>query len=136
MRRQHSRPVGSLREALLGRIVLSGGSSQIKGLPQRLEHEIGKKVGGPSNVRVHPSIDGDATTWIGASVLAGTSTFADHWCVHAPSSEPPLGVSADEDDECEDYEMEDDDDEEEESEEEESEEEESEEGEGEVVTAT
>ena len=132
MRRQPSRPVGSLREALLGRIVLSGGSSQIKGLPRRLAHEIAQIVGGPSmgSVRVRPSIDGDATTWIGASVLAGTSTFADHWCVHAPSSGPPLRELVDEDDEeDEDYEMEDDD--EEESNEEESEDESEEQGEGE-----
>ena len=115
VRRQPSRPVGSLREALLGRVVLSGGSPQISGLLQRLAHELGNAVeaargGGGSagaaevspgrerrrrrrsdcaSVRVRPSIDGDATTWIGASVLAGTSTFAEHWCAHAPTGPLP-----------------------------------------------
>jgi len=36
-------------------------------------------------VKVYPSQGGDLTTWRGASVLAGTSTFAEHWCVHAPT---------------------------------------------------
>jgi hypothetical protein len=33
----------------------------------------------PDAVRVLPSINGDHTTWHGARVLAGTSTFAEHW---------------------------------------------------------
>ena len=132
LRRQPSRPVGSLREALLGRIVLSGGSSQIKGLPQRLAHEIGEVVAkgdsgiSKASVKVRPSIDGDATTWIGASVLAGTSTFAEHWCVHAPtSSQHPYhewmegDKDEDDDDEEEEDEEEDDDDDEDDDDEEE-----------------
>ena len=164
MRRQPSRPVGSLREALLGRVVLSGGSSQISGLPQRLAHELGNAVeaargGGGSaaaaeaspggrggggggatraSVRVRPSIDGDATTWIGASVLAGTSTFAEHWCVHAPTGPLPNAqywIDDENDDEDEDYEEEDSDDDDEEEEDEEGEDEEEEEGDDEEEEA-
>ena len=35
------------------------------------------------------SPQGDHTTWFGAAVLAGTSTFAEHWCVHAPTAPAP-----------------------------------------------
>ena len=164
VRRQPSRPVGSLREALLGRVVLSGGSSQISGLPQRLAHELGNAVeaargGGGSagaaeaspggrggggggatraSVRVRPSIDGDATTWIGASVLAGTSTFAEHWCVHAPTGPLPNAQYwvDDENDDDDDYEEEEDsDDDDDEEEDEEGEDEEEEEGDDEEEEA-
>ena len=37
---------------------------------------------------------GDHTTWFGAAVLAGTSTFAEHWCVHAPTAPAPPGGAA------------------------------------------
>lgn len=123
---QPSRPVGSLREALLGRVVLSGGSSRINGLPQRLAHELGNAVEtdyfeavkgrngislSKECVRVRPSIDGDATTWLGAAMLAGTSTFAEHWCVHAPSGAPrPFGGGDDESDEKSEEENDDNDD--------------------------
>ena len=116
------RPATSLRESLLGRVVLSGGSSRIPGLPTRLENELARKVNAESgraaagradHIVVRPSIEGDATTWHGASVLAGTATFAQHWCVHAPSVPMPSGYE-DEDDEDED-----DDDEEEEDDDEE-----------------
>ena len=40
-------------------------------------------------VKVAPPRQGDLTTWFGASMLAGTSTFSEHWCVHAPTVEPP-----------------------------------------------
>lgn len=90
------RPATSLRESLLGRVVLSGGSSQLPGLPARLEHELsllvqteGDRSSRTCPIKVRPSLDGDATTWLGASVLAGTETFATHWCVHAPTTPNP-----------------------------------------------
>ena len=49
-------------------------------------------------VRVHPALEGDFTTWRGASVLAGTSTFAEHWCVHAPTHAGPAPWAPDDDD--------------------------------------
>ena len=88
-------PAGSLREALLRRVVLSGGSSSIPGLAERLQSELAKlaREGRPArdavrpeSVRVFPSRDGDHTTWLGARTLAGTSTFSEHWCVHAPNA--------------------------------------------------
>ena len=128
------RPATSLRESLLGRVVLSGGSSQLPGLPTRLENELaalveaepGRSAGKAEHIHVRPSIGGDATTWHGASVLAGTATFAHHWCVHAPTMPMPSGYDDedeedvdDDDDEDDDEDDDDDDDEEEEEEEEE-----------------
>jgi hypothetical protein len=91
--RQRSRHDHSLKEALLGRVVLSGGSSSMQGLPERLQYELAElfhnEDGGPkSAVVVAPPEPRDGTTWKGASVLAGTSTFAEHWCVHAPPDAP------------------------------------------------
>ena len=80
------------------------------GLSTRLENEIRSVVADEptapsssgravtaSNVRVMPPTEApcDATTWHGATVLAGTSTFAENWCVHAPASHPPAGYGGD-----------------------------------------
>ena len=77
-------PAASLREALLGRVVLSGGSSAMPGLPERLRYELSEIVrseppppppppssggGAPPSpaararaVHVYPSTLGDHTT--------------------------------------------------------------------------
>jgi hypothetical protein len=65
----------------------------MQGLPERLQYELAElfhnEDGGPkSAVVVAPPEPRDGTTWKGASVLAGTSTFAEHWCVHAPPDAP------------------------------------------------
>ena len=118
-----------LRHDLLGRVVLSGGSAAMPGLGERLKFELTRVLeaepGAVPTVRVYPAQRGDHTTWLGASVLAGTSTFAEHWCVHAPTAPPPR-FAADDDDEDDD----DDDDEKEEDEEEEEDEDEDSEDEG------
>ena len=59
---------------------------------------------------------GDQTTWVGASVLAGTATFSKHWCVHDPTAPAPPGwghVWDENDDDDEDDDEEEDEDEEE-----------------------
>jgi cell division ATPase FtsA len=84
-----------LRGELLGRVVLSGGTSAMAGLPTRMENELKRTLKKESGmismpeVKVAPPRQGDLTTWFGASMLAGTSTFSEHWCVHAPTVEPP-----------------------------------------------
>ncbi|KAL3904690.1 MAG: hypothetical protein SGPRY_011193 [Prymnesium sp.] len=100
----HVARVSSLQTELLGRVVLSGGSSAMPGLSSRLEGELSHLVkancGATAAVKVFPSIGGDLTTWRGASVLAGTSTFAEHWCVHAPTVQPcDIGTGLESDDE-------------------------------------
>mmetsp|Transcript_12232 Transcript_12232/g.26422 ORF Transcript_12232/g.26422 Transcript_12232/m.26422 type:complete len:608 (-) Transcript_12232:466-2289(-) len=115
--------VSGLKKQLLGRVVLSGGSAQMPKLPERLQFEIktllARQLGSQLNVKVMPSLEGDHTTWFGASVLAGTSTFAEHWCVHAPTAPNLSGLDDgkhelsspdDDDDDDEEDEEEDDDD--------------------------
>ena len=47
---------------------------------------------------MYPARPADASTWAGASVLAGTSTFAEHWCVHAPTAPDAAPDALDSDD--------------------------------------
>jgi len=107
-----------LRHDLLGRVVLSGGSAAMPGLAERLKFELTRLLeaepGAVPSVRVYPAQRGDHTTWLGASVLAGTSTFAEHWCVHAPTAPPPRFAAEDEEEEDDDDDDDDDKEEEEE----------------------
>jgi len=84
------------------------------GLPERLRYELAEMFaesgGSRSAVAVSPPEPADGTTWKGASVLAGTSTFAEHWCVHAPHMGPCMPPWAGSEEEYEDGEEDDDDD--------------------------
>ena len=83
------------RRKLLGSVVLSGGTAGIPGLYTRLQTEICHLLAANNSdpatiesVTVHEPFQNDEAQWRGAAALAGTSTFAAHWCVHrtAPSS--------------------------------------------------
>lgn len=82
----------ALHAQLLERIVLSGGSSKMPGLTNRLEAELTAllklRTGVAAKPKVHPAIRGDMTTWVGGSVLAGTSTFAEQWCMQSANRPP------------------------------------------------
>lgn len=103
-----------LKAELLKRVVLSGGSAGMPGLPERLAQELNEMVkpchsprasprspapavakraaAGESlpvvcgKVAVYPAHPSDTSTWLGASMLAGTSTFATHWAVRTPKN--------------------------------------------------
>jgi centractin len=64
-----------LRKALFGSIVLSGGSTMIKGFGDRLLHEVQRLAVKDMRIKIFAPPERLYSTWIGGSILAGLSTF-------------------------------------------------------------
>ena len=68
-----------LRRAQLGAIVLSGGSTAMRGFPQRLLAEVRRGAAAEARVAVWAPSDRKVLTWVGGSILASLSTFRGMW---------------------------------------------------------
>ena len=68
-----------LRKHLFGNIVLSGGSTMIKGFGDRLLHEVQKLAVKDMRIKIFAPPERLYSTWIGGSILAGLSTFRKMW---------------------------------------------------------
>jgi centractin len=64
-----------LRKALYGNIVLSGGSTMIKGFGDRLLTEVQRLAVKDMRIKIFAPPERLYSTWIGGSILAGLSTF-------------------------------------------------------------
>lgn len=64
-----------LRKSLFGAIVLSGGSTMIKGFGDRLLHELQRLAVKDMRIKIFAPPERLYSTWIGGSILAGLSTF-------------------------------------------------------------
>lgn len=64
-----------LRKALFGNIVLSGGSTMIKGFGDRLLSEVQRLAVKDMRIKIFAPPERLYSTWIGGSILAGLSTF-------------------------------------------------------------
>ena len=72
--------------SLLQNVVLSGGTSMIRHLPERVEAELAALA--PSErIKVHASTERSHATWIGGSILASLPTFQDLWVTKADYEE-------------------------------------------------
>ncbi|GAJ01012.1 unnamed protein product, partial [marine sediment metagenome] len=68
-----------LRKALFANIVLSGGSTMIKGFGDRLLHEVQRLAVKDMRIKIFAPPERLYSTWIGGSILAGLSTFRKMW---------------------------------------------------------
>ncbi len=66
-----------VRPHLLGNIVLSGGNTLFGGFAERLKEDVLKSFPGFGGVKVIDSPDRKFGVWVGASVLAGLSSFSE-----------------------------------------------------------
>jgi centractin len=64
-----------LRRDLYMNIVLSGGSTMIKGFGDRLLHELQRLAVKDMRIKIFAPPERKYSTWIGGSILAGLSTF-------------------------------------------------------------
>lgn len=64
-----------LRKPLFSNIVLSGGSTMIKGFGDRLLHEVQRLAVKDMRIKIFAPPERLYSTWIGGSILAGLSTF-------------------------------------------------------------
>ena len=68
-----------LRRAQLSSIVLAGGSTALRGFPQRLLAEVRRLAPPEAKVAVWAPAERKVLTWVGGSILASLSTFRSMW---------------------------------------------------------
>lgn len=67
-----------LKICLYNNIVLAGGTSMMKGFPERFDHEIRTLAESKNaDISVHANLNRRNSAWIGGSMLASMSTFKD-----------------------------------------------------------
>jgi actin len=76
-----------VRRSLYENIVLSGGTTMYKGLPERLASELVRKVPAAMKVKVLASEERKYSVWIGGSILSSLSTFQTNWITKADYQE-------------------------------------------------
>jgi len=68
-----------VRRDLYSNIVLSGGTTMFKGLPQRLEKEVGNLAPSSVKPKVVAPPERKYSVWIGGSILSSLTTFQNQW---------------------------------------------------------
>jgi actin-related protein 4 len=82
------------RPHLLGNVVITGGASNLVGVTERLQHEIGALYPGP-RLKIHASgLTGERrfASWIGGSILGSLGTFHQMWISRKEYEEFGAGV--------------------------------------------
>ena len=64
-----------LRRHLYGNIVLSGGTTLLRGYGERLLHEVKRLATPDMKIKISAPPERKYSTWIGGSIFAGLSTF-------------------------------------------------------------
>ena len=68
-----------LRKPLLSSIILSGGTTTLKGFGDRMLWDLEALTKGKSKIKIIAPSERKYTTWIGGSILTGLSTFQRLW---------------------------------------------------------
>lgn len=76
-----------IRKDLYSNIILSGGSSLFKNLPERLTSEMTKLCPRPDLVSVHAPDNRYFSVWAGGNILCGLATFEHQWITKAEYEE-------------------------------------------------
>lgn len=81
-----------VRKELYGNVILSGGTTCITGLPERVNKEIVKRCPGNMKVKVVAQPERKFMVWIGGSVMAALSTFQAMWITKSEFDEVGAGI--------------------------------------------
>ena len=68
-----------IRDDLYANVVLSGGNTLFPGFAERLHKEIAALAPGCARIKVIAQPEREHSSWIGGSILASHSGFADMW---------------------------------------------------------
>ena len=80
-----------VRRDLYSNIVLSGGTTMFKGLPERLEGDV-KKLAPNVDVKVVAPPERKYSVWIGGSILSSLTTFQNQWVLKSEYDEAGPGI--------------------------------------------
>ncbi|KNG81394.1 Actin-1 [Aspergillus nomiae NRRL 13137] len=81
-----------IRRDLYGNVVLSGGTSMLPGMADRLHHELVSLSPQSMKVNVVAAPEREYLAWIGGSMLASLSTFQDRWVTKEVYDESGPGI--------------------------------------------
>nr|QGN00867.1 ActL2 [Drosophila imaii] len=68
-----------IRKKLYGNIVLSGGTSMLKGLPERMQREMTSLAPSTVSIKIAAPADRKIAVWLGGSILSSLSSFEQMW---------------------------------------------------------
>ncbi|CAI4063908.1 hypothetical protein SKDZ_08G1740 [Saccharomyces kudriavzevii ZP591] len=68
-----------LRKTLLSSIILSGGTTTLRGFGERMLHDLEALSKGTCKIKIIAPPERKYTTWVGGSILTGLSTFQKLW---------------------------------------------------------
>ena len=80
-----------VRRDLYGNVVLSGGTTMYKGLPERLEKEL-KTLVTAADIKVVAPPERKYSVWIGGSILSSLTTFQNQWVNKSEYDEAGPGI--------------------------------------------
>ena len=81
-----------LHKDLYGNIVLSGGTTMFRGLPERIEKEIIRFAPSTMEVNVVASPERKYAAWIGGSILGALPTFTQMVVTHKEYNDAGVGI--------------------------------------------
>jgi len=81
-----------VRRDLFGNVVLSGGTTMFKGLPERLQKEIGNLAPSSIKPKVVAPPERKYSVWIGGSILSSLTTFQNMWIKKSEYDEVGPGI--------------------------------------------
>ena len=76
-----------VRKELYGNIILSGGTTMLSGLSERIHKEVTDRCPASMKVKVIAQPERKFMVWIGGSVMASLSTFQSMWITKADFDE-------------------------------------------------
>ncbi|XP_033250015.1 actin, clone 302-like [Drosophila miranda] len=68
-----------IRNNLYNNIVLSGGTTMLAGLPERLQKELNLLAPSTTNIKIDAPSDRSISVWLGGSILSSISVFQQMW---------------------------------------------------------
>lgn len=81
-----------IRRDLFGNIVLSGGTTMLPGVADRMQKELTNSAPSSMRVKVIAPPERKYSVWIGGSILASLSTFQTMWCTKQEYDEMGPGI--------------------------------------------
>jgi actin beta/gamma 1 len=76
-----------IRKDLYGNVVMSGGTTMYKGIPERVQKEIKALAPDSIQTKIIAPPERKYSVWIGGSILSSLSTFEEMWISHAEFDE-------------------------------------------------
>ena len=69
----------SVRYDLWRNVVIAGGTSHLKGIPERIQKDVKQLAPFPTTIKIIAPEGRECSEWVGGSILTSLSTFEEMW---------------------------------------------------------